>query len=202
MDKYTYLVRIDPSNPELGLRNATKEEYKAICEWNKTVPLQQKRKFIRSKIHENNYYDIMFMEAPLGEYKKWKTDEKRHRRCLDGIKNYEHLSFEVLLAAVSKDESIQIKLHLSTSDEIDEHLLKEDLSTALLDDLKIWKPWAVQMSSFYSAGRKRTCNRDLMAMFGWEERTAERRKALFENHIRLFAKHYHHGYKYKGGDQA
>ena len=30
MDKYTYLVRIDPENPDSGLRSATKEEYKAI----------------------------------------------------------------------------------------------------------------------------------------------------------------------------
>ena len=37
MDKYTYLVRIDPENPDSGLRSATKEEYKAICKWNQTA---------------------------------------------------------------------------------------------------------------------------------------------------------------------
>ena len=202
MDKYTYLVRIDPENPDSGLRSATKEEYKAICKWNQTVPLQQKRKFIESKIPEGTYNDIMLMEAPLESYKQWKQDEKRHRRCMEGVENYEHLSFEVLLAAISKDDSIQIKLHLSTSDEIDEHLLEEDRDQALRNDLKAWKPWAIELGLFYITGRKRTCNPALKEMFGWEERTAERRKKQFENHVRLFAKHYHNGYEYKEGEQA
>ena len=63
MDKYTYLVRIDPENPDSGLRSATKEEYKAICKWNQTVPLQQKRKFIESKIPEGTYNDIKIGRA-------------------------------------------------------------------------------------------------------------------------------------------
>ena len=44
--------------------------------------------------------------------------------------------------------------------------------------------------------------RNMKEMFGWEERTAERRKKQFENHVRLFAKHYHNGYEYKEGEQA
>ena len=113
MDKYTYLVRIDPENPDSGLRSATKEEYKAICEWNKAVPLQEKRKFIESKIPEGTYNDIMLMEAPLESYKQWKQDEKRHRRCMEGVENYEHLSFEVLLAAISKDDICPHRMRLT-----------------------------------------------------------------------------------------
>ena len=197
-----YLICIDPQHPELGLRMGTRKEFKSITERNKLVPKDQKRKFIHDCIYEYNHLDEIYMEASLERYREWKKEEKRHLRCIEGIDQYEHLSLDALLEAISKDESIVIKERLSTDGEIGSAYEEDEDESILIQDLKAWEPWAYDLYWLYSTGRKKLCNAYLMSKYDCSERTAQRIKDRFRKHIFCLLKQYKLQSEFKESERA
>lgn len=190
MNKTQYLIFIDPQHPELGLRAGSREEYKAIIAQNANLPANQKRKFIYDKISEYGHTDEMYIEAPRSEYRKWKADAKRRARCYEGVENYVFLSLEALISIEYKEDGVCLKEQVSDEEqlvnEVEDKLLHEDL----IRDLQAWKPWAVDLYTFYSNGEKTHCTKPMAKKYHCSDRAMQRNKHAFEHHVNLFMKQY------------
>lgn len=197
MNTTTYLICIDPMNPDAGLHIGNREEFEAILHENIGLPRNQKRKFILDSIFENNEYDDMYMEAPLPKYRKWKQEEKRRARCYEGVENYEFLSLDAVFEASCKDEDIIWKERLVSTGGVGDDVENSAFQDDLIMDLFAWKPWAYDVYLYYSIGKKRCCCKPLAKKYHCSVRTMERNVNAFEKHIASFVKAYYKDYLYR-----
>ena len=197
MSTTTYLICIDPMNPDAGLRVGSREEFETILQKNKELPRNQKRKFILDSIFEDNKYDDMYMEAPLPKYRKWKQEEKQRARCYKGVENYEFFSLDAVFEASCKDEDIIWKERLVSTGGVGDDAENSAFQDDLIMDLFAWKPWAYDVYLYYAIGKKRYCCKPLAKKYHCSVRTMERNVNALEKHIVSFVKTYYKDYLYR-----
>lgn len=182
--RITYLI-YKSINGKSELAVATPEECKAIKEQNKVLPEEQKRKFVLSCCDDGTDLDLMYIEAPISEFKEWNskhTVSERNRK--EGLL-FTHLSFD----APIQDTEVS-SLHECVASDYNlealalDHLLIEELAEAL----KAWKPWAPELLALYLSGKGRTCTAMLCEKYGLKERTIRTRKEQFKEFVKDFLK--------------
>ena len=183
-----YLVRIDPLCAETGLRCTTKEEFDDILKHNKTVPANQKRRFIVDRITEKNHRDEIYMEASAQQYSEWKVKEKQRRRSFYGNENYTFLSLNALFSEVSEDDCFESDAFMCSDDMVINPVHESMFTEQLIEDLLAWKPWAYTVYSLFLSGNKSEAAKYLESEYCLKRSTAYNRINEFKKHIRSFLK--------------
>ena len=184
----TYLVRIDPLCAESGLRLATKEEFDAIKEHNKTVQAGEKRRFIQSRITEKGHHDDLYMEASEQQYREWRTAMQQRRRSLMGNERFSFLSLNALFSEVSEDDCFESDAFMCSDDMVINPVHERIFTEQLIEDLLAWKPWAYTVYSLFLSGNKSEAAKYLESEYCLKRSTAYNRINEFKKHIRSFLK--------------
>ena len=105
MKKTTILIYKDITDPKRGLREATQEEWNAIMQGNKGLPMCQRRCFMEDSFEDCGVIDRMFIEVPYAKYLVWHKEKMGQERNRVRGKEYTHFStgtYMVRKAALSK----------------------------------------------------------------------------------------------------
>ncbi len=181
--KTTYLIYKQDSEAR-HLVTASQEEWDTILKQNRGLPPEKRRFFIKDCFFDGNELDCMFIEATREEYRAWHNKVRTTQRNVKAGKPFSIRSAD----AVLKHADV-VSLHECIADEsvdVQAKCISDLFMDQLRAALKVWKPWAETVLDIYLSGRKKECNRELMAIFGWTERTAERRKNDFEAYVKKF----------------
>lgn len=182
--KTTYLINKTLSDGTVQLSIATFEEWLAVVNANKSLPVCQQRYFIVESIVEGHDMDRIVIESTAEEYRKWNRGPMASARNRVLSKNYQVLSLDVPVRV--KDTMLNLKDALKSDEDVEEQACFQMLETQLRDALTAWKPWAADMLDCYLRGKRRSCTDILSAKYRVSPQVVRKYKRQFEKFIKNF----------------
>lgn len=122
--KTTYLVYKETNSGKKELAIATREEWDSVLATNRTLPREQRRFFIESRIREGNTWDCMFIETSREEYNKWHSQEAMRSRNLRAAKDYQVISLD---HGCSFDDDVELAETIADSTNFEEEVSSDML---------------------------------------------------------------------------
>lgn len=180
----TYLFKEETPNGQKKLRIGTRAEYEQIQKANKSAEKGARRYFIREKSLDKNQPDLLIIEVEKEEYTKWNRENIARCRNIAAAKKYQVDSIERIIhaAAIGKAEEPALPGEDPTFETTFDHVLISNLR----NELKVWKPWAIDMLDIYMKYGTEICAAKFADRYGVAERTARRYVRCFEQKIRKF----------------
>lgn len=180
----TYLINKVQPDGSICLSVASVEEWIAVVNENKGLPVEQRRNFIRDYIADGDDLDCLIIETSLAEYRKWdraRLAEKRNRRA---GRAFQILSLD---APINESEDSMSLVDLIGVDMQVEFIACDQV---LMDELRkalaSWKPWANELLEMYLQGQKRTCTDVLAEKYAVSPQVIRKYKRQFEEFIKKF----------------
>ena len=182
--KTTYLIYKQVGGIQ-QLAVAAQEEWNAILKENRTLPLEQRRRFIKDCIEDGDEVDCMYIEVSASEHREWNSKNTiRQKKRKIGMR-YTQLSLDAGIPdsdVESLHECVPSEFNLESL--VADQVLIEELRYAL----RAWKPWAEELLELYMTGAKRSCTSDLCQKYQLGDRAVQKRKAAFEKFVLDFLK--------------
>ncbi len=179
----TYLAYKTDKTGAKALHIISKKEWIAILRHNKTLPLAQRRFFIKEVAILEDEPDILFIEVSLAKYRQWNSQNTMRLRNQAKAQEYKFLSLD----ALSHNKMLHplhdcLAAHFSSENEMIQQTLMADLRSAL----KKWQPWAEELLDIYLAKQGRSCTKSMAAKYGVSEVTMRKYKKEFVDFIKIF----------------
>lgn len=141
----TYLFKEETTNGQKKLRIGTGQEFDGIKLKNRSLPVEERRYFIKEKSLDVDNPDILFIEVSREEYIMWNRENNaRYKNNVAG-QAYSMVSLESVKDAVDNgkvDEAVFYDYEDGYEDCLAEILLEE-----LCEELRNWKPWAIEYAA-------------------------------------------------------
>lgn len=183
MKKTTILIYKDTTAPKKGLREATQEEWSAILQANKGLPMCQRRCFIEDAFEDCGTIDCMFIEVSYEAYMEWHREDALRNINRKLKEECQHLSLDCPLNGYEGETLMDT---LADEVDIEENIVDEMLLERLREQLANWKPWAVELLDFYLDGNKKKCAKVLGEKYGISAMAMSKRKKLFDEFLKSF----------------
>lgn len=185
--KTTYLLYKETSTGKKELVIATREEWNSILATNRTLPREQRRFFIESKIREGNSWDRMFIETSKYEYDKWHSQEEMRRRNVKAEEGYKTLSLDY---GCSFDDDVEFAETIVDSTNLEEEFASDMFMRDLRAALAAWRDWANELLDYYLAGKRVEATKIMSEKYGLSEKTVQRYKNRLDEFVKTFLKNY------------
>lgn len=182
--KTTYLVYKDANAEKKELVIATKEEWDGILAVNRTLPREQRRFFIESRIREGVTWDRMFIETSKAEYDKWHSQEEMRHRNHKAAEGYKILSLDYGCSFDEAGLEEIVASDIDLEEEIASDMFMADLRVALTE----WKDWANELLDYYLAGKRVESTRILSKKYGVSATTIQKRKKQLDKFVKEYLK--------------
>lgn len=182
--KTTYLV-YQQVNGIRQLVTATREEWDAILKENRSLPLSERRYFIKDCFEDGDELDCMYIEVPASEHREWNSKNTVYQR---------KRKMEALHTRMSLDTGVFNAEYESLHECVPSNFNLERLATdrVLIEELRQalrkWKPWAEELLELYLSGEKRSSTKFLCKKYQISDRAIRKRKDAFEKFILDFLK--------------
>ena len=180
----TYLFKEETTNGQKKLRIGTRDEFKSVMQMNKEIGEENRRYFIREKSLDPNQPDLLIIEVDRSEYLEWKKEQVTRSRNYRLGKQYSQLSLERTVQASSQGKLDEPALY--GEDPGFEDVLAGVMLDELREELRKWKPWAVDMLDIYMKNGAEICAVMFADRYGVGESTARRYVCHFEQKIKKF----------------
>ena len=181
--KTTYLINKLRPDGKLALSSVSHQEWFAVIQSNKGLPVEQRRYFMVDCIESGCEIDRMIIEITLEEFRRWNsqhTMSERNRKCKQ---QFTHLSLD---AELSEKDVLCLEECLSDQTQSENNIVDGILMDELRDKLALWKPWANEMLTLYLSGRKRKCTKELAEKYGVSEQVIRKYKRQFEDFVKKY----------------
>lgn len=175
MKKTTILIYKDITDPKRGLREATQEEWSAILQANKGLPMCQRRCFMEDSFDDCGVIDRMFIEVQYEEYLVWNRKQKESQRHTEGKSQFQHLSLDYYSEYGSIADTI------ADTFDFEAEFIEEENIRDYIVALSAWKPWGVEYLHLYLEYGRTFCTKIMVAKYGVTRRCIYKRKMEFEN---------------------
>lgn len=185
--KTTYLVYKETNSGKKELVVATREEWNSILATNRTLPREQRRFFIESRIREGNTWDCMFIEASREEYNTWHSQEAKRSRNLRDAKEYRFLSLDY---GCSFDDDVGFAETIVDGTNFEEEFASDMFMRDLRAALAAWRDWANELLDYYLAGKRMEATKIMSEKYGLSEKTVQRYKNHLDEFVKTFLKNY------------
>ena len=180
----TYLFKEETTNGQKKLRIGTGQEFDSIKLKNRSLPVEERRYFIKEKSLDVDNPDILFIEVSREEYIMWNRENNaRYKNNVAG-QAYSMVALESVKDAVDNgkvDEAVFYDYEDGYEDCLAEILLEE-----LCEELRNWKPWAMDMLHIYMKNGAEICAAKFANRYGIGSSTARRYVSQFEQKIKNF----------------
>lgn len=180
--KSTFLVYVDPQNPKAGLRTATIGEWDRILKENRHREKSKRRYFICDSFEDCGEIDRMFIETSKGEYDKWHSQYVETTRKKKLKSDYRAVSLDQKIPGTNCSYGDTA----ADSFDLEEVVISGLRMKMLLEELKQWNPWAVDLFELYSCGMKTEATFILSRRYSTTIRTVQRWKEQFEKYVKVF----------------
>ena len=180
----TYLFKEETTNGQKKLRIGTRDEFNSVMQMNKELGVKNRRYFIREKSLDPSQPDLLIIEVDRSEYLEWKKEQVARSRNYRLGKQYSQLSLERTVQASSQGKLDEPALY--GEDPGFEDVLAGVMLDELREELRKWKPWAVDMLDIYMKNGAEICAVMFADRYGVAERTARRYVCHFEQKIKKF----------------
>lgn len=99
--KTTYLFKEETTNGQKKLRIGTAQEFAKIAEQNRTLPIEERRYFIKEKSLDSDSPDYLFIEVDRDEYNQWNRENNARYKNTAAGQTYTMVSLEAVMNAVA-----------------------------------------------------------------------------------------------------
>lgn len=183
MKRTTILIYKDITAPKRGLKQATQEEWNAILQSNKGLPMCERRCFIEDSFEDCGVIDRMFIEVPYLQYLSWHKEKMAQQRNCEAGKCYPVFSLNHRTSGEGSDELQEsipdsYDLELAVTDEIMLETIRKALST--------WRPWAVEMFEIMLEPKEMGQTRRLAEENNVSEQIIRKRKRELANYLKKY----------------
>lgn len=182
--KITFLINQAQPDGSMCLCVATHEEWLAVVNANKLLPLEEQRYFIRDCIEDCGELDWMIMEVPRSDYLKWHREHIATERNRSLGQQYELLSADTFLP--SGDNVIRSEDVLTSREQVEDAVCDEMFIAELRKKLVAWKPWGSELLDMYLQGKKKSCTKIIAKKYGVSLQMARKYKRQLEEFIKIF----------------
>lgn len=182
--KTAYLIYKEV-NGTLQLCVATREEWDAILKENRSLPSEQRRRFIRDCFEDGGDLDCMYIEVSAPAHRKWNSENTMRQHSRKKGEQYAMLSLDTRAPGDGVDT---LHEYIPSGFDLDRMVTDAVLMTELKKALRSWKPWAEELFGLYMAGQKRSCTQTLCQKYQLSDRAVQKRKAAFEKFVLEFLK--------------
>lgn len=182
--KTTYLFKEETTNGQKKLRIGTAQEFAKIAEQNRTLPIEERRYFIKEKSLDSDSPDYLFIEVDRDEYNQWNRENNARYKNTAAGQTYTMVSLETVMNAVAHGKVEEAALY--DHDAGYEECLAEILLEELCEELRNWKPWAMDMLQIYMKNGAEICAVKFANRYAVGESTARRYVRQFEQKIKKF----------------
>lgn len=180
----TYLFKEETTNGQKKLRIGTGQEFDEIKLQNRSLPVEERRYFIKEKSLDVENPDILFIEVSREEYIQWNRENNaRYKNTLAG-QTYSMESLESVLNAVAHgkvDEAALYDYEAGYEEVLDQAWLDE-----LRKNLMEWRPWAGDLLDAYLEGEVSICSGMLAKKYGVSLQTTRKYVRQFEQRLKSF----------------
>ena len=177
----TYLFKEETANGQKKLRIGTGQEFDSIKLENRSLPVEERRYFIKEKSLDIDNPDILFIEVSREEYIQWNRENNARYKNNLLAKNYTMMSIESELTRIEADESAFYGSASGYEEILDQAWVEE-----LRRDLVEWRPWAGDLLDAYLAGEVSNCPTLLAGKYGVSLQTARKYVRQFEQRLKIF----------------
>lgn len=164
---------------------ATREEWDAILKENRSLPSEQRRRFMRDCFEDGDDLDCMYIEVSAPAHRKWNSENTMHQHRRKKGKQYTMLSLDTSAPGAETDT---LHEYIPSGFDLERMVTDAVLMAELKKALRLWKPWAEELLDLYMAGQKRSCTQTLCQKYQRTDRAVQKRKAAFEKFILDFLK--------------
>lgn len=180
----TYLFKEETTNGQKKLRIGTAEEFDSIKLQNKSLPVEDRRYFIKEKSLDPDQPDVLLIEVDRDEYDKWNKENVMRCRNIKAAQRFTMMSMESVVQGIrtGKLEEAALFKENPMFEEADTRVLLEELC----DELRKWKPWAVDMLHTYIQEGTEVCATQFGEKYGFSKATSWRYVRQFEQKIKNF----------------
>lgn len=183
MKRTTILIYKDSADPKKGLKEATRDEWNAILRSNKGLPMCRRRCFIEDRFEDCGVIDRMFIEVAYEAYMEWHREDALRYINKKLKDECQHLSIDHPLKG---HEGETLMDTLADHENLEESIVDEIMLEELKEQLASWKPWALELLSFYLDGQKKRCAKILGEKYGISAMAMSKRKKMFEAYLKNF----------------
>lgn len=180
----TYLFKEETTNGQKKLRIGTRDEFKSVMQMNKENGEENRRYFIREKSLDPNQPDLLIIEVDRSEYLEWKKEQVTRSRNYRLGKQYSHLSLERTVQASNQSKEDEPAIY--GDDPGFEDVLAGVMLDELCEELRNWKPWAVDMLHTYMKNGTDVCAIQFGEKYGFSKATSWRYVRQFEQKVKKF----------------
>ena len=182
--KITFLVNQVQSDGSVCLCVATHEEWLAVVNANKLLPLENQRYFIRDCIEDGGELDWLIMETPRSDYLKWHREHIAMERNRSLGQQYELLSADTFLP--TGGEMIRPEDVLTSGEQVEDTVCDGLFISELRKELAAWKPWGNDLLDMYLQGKKKSCTELIAKKYGVSLQAVRKYKRQLEEFIKNF----------------
>ena len=180
----TYLFKEETNNGQKKLRIGTGQEFDKIKLQNRSLPVEERRYFIKEKSLDAENPDILFIEVSREEYIQLNRENNaRYKNSLAG-QTYSMVSLESVMNAVAHGKVDEAALYDYEAGY--EECLADLLLEELCEELRKWKPWAEDMLRTYMTGGTEVCAIQFAEKYGFSKTTSWRYVRQFEQKVKKF----------------
>ncbi len=182
--KTAYLFKEETTNGQKKLRIGTAQEFAKIAEQNRTLPIEERRYFIKEKSLDPDSPDYLFIEVDRDEYDKWNKENVMRCRNIKAAQRFTMMSMELVLQNVHTgklEESALLR-----EDPMFEEVITEKMLEELRQMLADWQPWALDVLNARLEGRNDECVQEISQKYRVMEQTARRYIRQFEQKTKEF----------------
>jgi hypothetical protein len=184
MKKVTVLIYNENATAEKKeLRVATPEEWSAILEANRGLPMCQRRCFIEDTFEDCGVIDRMFIEVLYEKYRAWDAERKKNSRNREAGQDFQLLSLDY---TSGDEDGNTLTEKLAAAFDLEADVIGRSTIEEYRLALPKWKAWASELLEIYLDGNKRSCTQLLSEKYGVSEVIIRKRKRAFEKFTRKF----------------
>ncbi len=182
----TYLFKDKTENGQKKLRVGSRQEFIEILRMSNRQPADKRRYFIREKSLDENQPDTLVIEVDRSTYNQWNKENGARLRNVRESKKYR------IISMTSLNTDIYGKAN-NKPPEIREEMMYEDVITEILflelrEELRKWKPWALDMLNVYLSAGFEVGAAEFADRYQISKTTAWRYVRQFEQKVRNFLK--------------
>ena len=181
--KTTYLIFTNYEAGNQTLKMATIDEWNAVLQYNRTVPKEQRRYFIRDSFEDCGAIDCMFIEVTRAEYVKWHREQSAQYRNRKRKAVYLHLSLD---APNQNGEADALKETLASEFDLENYVVNQERISALRSELNEWRYWGTDMLDVFLQGQTSRSMNAIRDKYGVSNVTVAKWKKLFKKFIQEY----------------